>query len=127
MSRRQLLRVGRLGSFGLTLPALLRAEARGAPLKEEKSVPAALRPIRSCILVFYYGGPSHIDTYDMKPNAPAEIRGQFGSIATSVPGVRVCEHLPAYGTRDGPPCDRAQHAPPDDQPQCGGVHRALWP
>ena len=51
-------------------------------------------PIRSCILIFYYGGPSHIDTFDMKPNAPAEIRGQFGSIATSVPGLRVCEHLP---------------------------------
>ena len=94
MSRRQLLRVGGLGSFGLTLPALLRAEARGASLNDEKSVPAALRPIRSCILVFYYGGPSHIDTYDMKPNAPAEIRGQFGSIATSVPGIRVCELLP---------------------------------
>ena len=52
------------------------------------------RPIRSCILIFHYGGPSHIDTFDMKPNAPAEIRGQFGSIATSVPGSRVCEHLP---------------------------------
>jgi len=51
-------------------------------------------PIRSCILIFHYGGPSHIDTFDMKPNAPAEIRGQFGSIATSVPGLRVCEHLP---------------------------------
>jgi hypothetical protein len=45
-------------------------------------------------LVFYYGGPSHIDTFDMKPNAPAEIRGQFASIATSAPGLRICEHLP---------------------------------
>ena len=53
-----------------------------------------MQPIRSCILIFHYGGPSHIDTYDMKPNAPAEIRGQFSSIATSVPGIRVCEHLP---------------------------------
>ena len=95
MSRRQLLRVGGLGSFGLTLPALLRAEARGVSPKEGKIIPTALRPIRSCILIFHYGGPSHIDTYDMKPNAPAEIRGQFGSIATSVPGIRVCEHLPA--------------------------------
>jgi hypothetical protein len=94
ITRRQLLRVGGLGSLGLNLTALLRAEALGAPPKEEKKVTTALRPIRSCILVFYYGGPSHIDTYDMKPNAPAEIRGQFGSIATSVPGIRVCEHLP---------------------------------
>jgi Protein of unknown function (DUF1501) len=94
VSRRQLLCVGGLGSLGLTLPALLRAEALRPPLKDGKNIPAALRPIRSCILVFYYGGPSHIDTYDMKPNAPAEIRGQFSSIATSVPGIRVCEHLP---------------------------------
>ena len=94
MNRRQLLRVGGLGSFGLSLPALLRAETLGQPPKEQKHIPAALRPIRSCILVFYYGGPSHIDTYDMKPNAPAEIRGQFGSIPTSVPGIRVCELLP---------------------------------
>ncbi len=62
--------------------------------KKGRVCPGALRPIRSCILIFHYGGPSHIDTYDMKPNAPAEIRGQFGSIATSVPGIRVCEHLP---------------------------------
>ncbi len=94
ITRRQLLRVGGLGSLGLNLPALLRAEALGPSSKDRKNAPAALRPIRSCILVFYYGGPSHIDTYDMKPNAPAEIRGQFGSIATSVPGIRVCEHLP---------------------------------
>ncbi len=94
MSRRQLLRVGGLGSLGLNLTALLRAEALGSPPKGGKKVTAALRPIRSCILVFYYGGPSHIDTYDMKPNAPSEIRGQFGSIATSMPGIRVCEHLP---------------------------------
>jgi len=53
-----------------------------------------MRPIRSCILIFHYGGPSHIDTFDMKPKAPAEIRGQFGSIATRVPGLRICEHLP---------------------------------
>jgi hypothetical protein len=44
--------------------------------------------------VFYYGGPSHVDTYDMKPGAPAEVRGSFGSIATTAPGLKVCEHLP---------------------------------
>ena len=44
--------------------------------------------------MFYYGGPSHIDTVDMKPKAPAEVRGEFGSIATSAPGLRVCEHMP---------------------------------
>src|SRR5713226_3118174 len=62
---------------------------------------SAIRPvtttgkrIRSCILIFYYGGPSHLDTMDPKPDAPAEVRGEYRSIATSVPGLRVCEHLP---------------------------------
>ena len=52
------------------------------------------KPIRSCILIFYYGGPSHLDTFDPKPNAPAEVRGQYATIATAVPGVRFSEHLP---------------------------------
>jgi hypothetical protein len=90
MSRRRLLRIGGLGSLGLTLTGLLRAESEhpAAPGRTGKN------PIRSCILVFFYGGPSHIDTVDIKPKAPAEVRGQFASIATSVPGMRVCEHLP---------------------------------
>jgi len=46
------------------------------------------------VLIFYYGGPSHLDTSDMKPSAPREVRGLFGSIATSVPGLRVSEHMP---------------------------------
>jgi hypothetical protein len=87
LNRRQLLRIGGLGAFGLSLSNLLRAEnlrpnARGAA------------PIRSCILIFYYGGPSHLDTWDMKPKAPKEVRGEFSSIATSLPGLRVGEHLP---------------------------------
>ena len=94
VSRRQLLRVGGLGSLGLTLPNLLRAEAELGIANESGRARRALAPIRSCILIFYYGGPSHIDTYDMKPNAPLEIRGQFGSIATAVAGIRVCEHMP---------------------------------
>jgi Protein of unknown function (DUF1501) len=112
MSRRQLLRVGGLGSLGLTLPALLRAEALGPSSREVKGVSGVMRPIRSCILIFHYGGPSHIDTYDMKPNAPAEIRGQFGSIATSVPGIRVCEHLPqTAGVMDHLAIVRSMHHP----------------
>jgi hypothetical protein len=62
-------------------------------MRDARQERAARSTIRSCILIFHYGGPSHIDTFDMKPNAPPEIRGQFGSIATNVPGVRVCEHL----------------------------------
>jgi Protein of unknown function (DUF1501) len=94
LSRRRLLRIGSLGSLGLSLPRLLRAEGDATTAARSTGTPRMPRPIRSCILIFHYGGPSHIDTFDMKPNAPAEIRGQFSSIATSVPGLRVCEHLP---------------------------------
>jgi uncharacterized protein (DUF1501 family) len=83
LSRRRLLQVGGLGCLGLNLAGLLRAEA---------TRPAAR--VRSCILLFYYGGPSHLDTWDMKPDAPAEVRGEFKPIATRVPGLRVGEHLP---------------------------------
>src|SRR5437879_1672685 len=88
LSRRQLLRAGGLGAFGLNLAGLFRAgaTARGAPPQ-----PA---PVRHCIVIFYYGGPSHLDTWDPKPDAPAEVRGAFRTIATAAPGVRVCEHLP---------------------------------
>jgi hypothetical protein len=87
VNRRELLRIGGLGAFGLSLPDLLRAEDR-------RRAAGGVAPIRSCILVFYYGGPSHLDTWDMKPKAPKEVRGEFGSIATNVPGRRVSEHLP---------------------------------
>jgi hypothetical protein len=83
LTRRQLLRIGGLGIAGLSLSNLLRAEASGAASK-----------IKSCILLFYYGGPCQLDTWDLKPDAPAEVRGEFKSIATKVPGLRICEHLP---------------------------------
>ena len=92
MSRRGLLRIGSLGALGLTLPGLLRAD--GARAASGRSGGAARPRIQSCILIFYYGGPSHLDTWDMKPEAPREVRGIFGSIATSVPGLRVSEHMP---------------------------------
>ena len=55
---------------------------------------SGLSPIRSCILILYYGGPSHLDTWDMKPQAPREVRGEFQQISTSVPGRFVSEHFP---------------------------------
>lgn len=94
LSRRLILRIGGVGSLGLMLPSVLKAEADGTAEKGSVARKVVHQPIRSCILIFHYGGPSHLDTFDMKPHAPAEIRGQFGSIATSVPGLRVCEHLP---------------------------------
>ncbi len=86
-TRRSLIQLGGTSYLGLNLGGLLGAQAAGAELPSVKS-------IRSCILLFYYGGPSHLDTYDMKPDAPAEVRGSFQSISTSVPGLQICEHLP---------------------------------
>ncbi len=94
-TRRGLLSIGSLGALGLTLPGLLRAEGtREASGRDTKGAKASPSSIKSCILIFYYGGPSHLDTWDMKPNAPREIRGLFGSIPTSVPGIRVSEKMP---------------------------------
>jgi hypothetical protein len=87
LTRRRLLQIGGLGCLGLNLAALFRAQAA------EPSRPRAAS-LKSCILLFYYGGPSHLDTWDMKAEAPAEVRGEFRTIATSVPGLRVSEHLP---------------------------------
>ena len=83
MSRRRLLSIG--GSLmGLSLAGLLRAEGRSRHKPRAKSV----------IFLHQYGGPSHHDTFDMKPAAPAEIRGEFKPIATTLPGLRICERLP---------------------------------
>jgi len=87
LTRRRWLRIGGLGALGLDLARPLRADAGAV----SRRPPA---PVRSCILIFYYGGPSHLDTWDPKPEAPREVRGEFRPIATSVPGIRVSEHLP---------------------------------
>ncbi len=87
MSRRDLMQVGGLGlAGGLSLPALLAAE--------NAQTVDARAPARSVILVNLLGGPSHIDMFDMKPEAPAEIRGEFQPIRSSVPGLDVCELMP---------------------------------
>ncbi|MBI3862129.1 MAG: DUF1501 domain-containing protein [Planctomycetia bacterium] len=83
MSRRRWLQIGAVALSGLDPIRALRAA-------ESESLP----PVRSCILVFYQGGPSHLDTWDMKPKAPAEVRGDFKPIATAVPGLWASEHLP---------------------------------
>ena len=85
LTRREILRIGGLSVVGLNLPALLAHESRRA---------APSRKPKSCLLFFLEGGPSHIDLWDMKPAAPAEVRGEFKPIPTTIPGLQVCEHLP---------------------------------
>jgi hypothetical protein len=90
LSRREFLRVGGLTPVGLGLGQLLAHEARAA-----RQTPLKLKPrAKSVLIIFMEGGPSHIDLWDMKPDAPAEVRGEFKPIKTTVPGLHVCEHLP---------------------------------
>src|ERR1043166_7800139 len=84
VSRRNFLRIGALGLGGLALPQLLKAESLTGMRRSHKAV----------LMIFLPGGPSHQDIFDLKMDAPAEIRGEFKPIATSVPGIQICEHLP---------------------------------
>ena len=93
LTRRELIDVGRAGLFGLTLPQLLQIEATLAADKGDRSLPG-FGTAKRCIVLFLYGSPSQLETYDMKPNAPVEIRGSMQPIASSLPGLDVCEHLP---------------------------------
>src|SRR5437870_2566629 len=89
MRRREFLRVGLAGLGSLTLPGLfrLRAEATDTQNARERT---------AVILVWLPGGPSHLETYDPKPLAPAEYRGPFSTIATKIPGTAICELLPRH-------------------------------
>jgi hypothetical protein len=84
VSRRSFLQLGGLALGGLSLPQLLQAESQAGIRSSHKSI----------IMIFLSGGPPHQDMVDLKPTAPAEIRGEFKPIATSVPGIQICEHLP---------------------------------
>jgi hypothetical protein len=95
-SRRQLLRAGGLSLLGLNLPRLLAGRAAAA---QGASPGGSFGRARSCILLFQWGGPAHQDTWDMKPDAPLEYRGEFRPIATTVPGIHICEHLPRLAQR----------------------------
>lgn len=98
VNRRRLLYAGTAGFMGLSLPSYL--SARSAIAKDStESVPAAFGRARACILLFMWGGPAHQDTWDLKPSAPREIRGEFQPISTSVPGIQISEHFPLLAQR----------------------------
>jgi hypothetical protein len=90
LDRRELLRVGGLSLAGLSLPGLLQNTARGAARPAARSFGKA----KSCIILYLSGGPAQLDTFDPKPDAPEDIRGEFSTIATAVPGVRFSELVP---------------------------------
>ena len=85
VSRRNFLQIGAFGA-GLTLADLLRARAANEPGRTSAS--------KSVVMIYLPGGPSHMDMYDLKPDAPAEFRGEFKPIPTNVPGIQICEHMP---------------------------------
>src|SRR5215216_2353872 len=84
VSRRNFLRIGALGLGGLALPQLLQAEAASGIRKSHKAI----------IMIYLPGGPPHQDMFDIKIDAPSEIRGEFRPTSTNVPGIQICEHLP---------------------------------
>jgi hypothetical protein len=91
IARRQMLEVGALGLAGLSLPRLLAAADANLPSKREKA--------KSCILLFLMGGPPQHSTWDPKPDAPAEVRGEIGALATNIPGVHFGELMPQLAGR----------------------------
>jgi hypothetical protein len=86
VSRREFLQIGSAGFLGLTLPGLFAAQQSLAAERTDNE--------RSVILVFLWGGPPHQDSFDMKPDSPAEVRGQFKPMPTNIPGTHICELLP---------------------------------
>src|SRR5438105_1721441 len=84
ISRHNFLKIGAMAFGGLTLTDLLAAEARAGTRSSQKAV----------IVVYLPGGPAHQDTFDLKPDAPSEMRGEFKPIKTNVPGIEICEHAP---------------------------------
>src|SRR6185436_4861468 len=88
VTRRDFLQVGTLGAIGLSLAKLAQLQALGAADKSKSS--------RACIMIFNLGAPSQLDTFDMKPDAPAEIRGPFKPISTKSPDIQISEILPLH-------------------------------
>jgi hypothetical protein len=92
LTRRELLQVGYSGLLGIGVPSILAGQAAaGTASKANKA--------KSVVLIFLTGAPSHLDTFDLKPQAPVEIRGDFKAIATKAAGVHYCEHLPGLAAR----------------------------
>ena len=118
LHRRDFLTAGAAGLFGLSLHDMLRAEAAG-------DTASARRPATGVIQIWLSGGPATIDMWDLKPEAPEEIRGEFRPIDTAVPGVSITEHMPRLASADEPLCAGALARPHDLR--LTGRARRIWP
>ena len=107
LTRRQLLQVGGAGLFGLSLSKVLAAEsaqAAGNAHAARYAQPARNARAKSILFLYLFGGPSQLETFDMKPDAPSNVRGPFQPIASRTPGFRICEHLPRLAQSSGRYC-----------------------
>ena len=136
LSRRSALQAG--GLFGLSLPTLLQQQALGAS-------DSLIGNAKSCIILYCWGGQSHIDTWDLKPKAPSSIRGPFNPIATNISGIQVGEHIPKLATMTdklaivrsmfhtdsahgrGMYWNMTGHKPPQNRPGNIAPKRSDWP
>src|SRR5262245_61285663 len=110
IGRRELLQVGGLSLLGAGLSDLLRLEAQAVPIA------TARKKAKAVVFIFQSGGPSQHETFDPKPDAPDGIRGEYGTTATRLPGVRFCEYLPRLAQRaDKFAIVRTMHHPSDRQ------------
>ncbi len=154
VTRREMLRIGGLGALGLSLPELLRSRQAVAALSR-RADPSRPGKAKACIILFLMGGPPQHSTWDPKPNAPTEVRGDFKPIATAIPGLQICELMPrtarladhicvlraissndnahsssGYFMMTGVPhqpmnFENANPGPPNDHPNLGAVVRRL--
>jgi hypothetical protein len=93
ITRREMLRAGGLSLYGLSLTDFYRLQA-DTPAPSPRPLSSGFGQAKACILLYLYGAPSQLEVFDLKPNAPVEIRGEFKPAVTSVPGLSICEHLP---------------------------------
>jgi len=154
LSRREIMRVGALGLTGLALPQLLEQNALAQPTRETS---ANRGKAKSCILLFLMGGPPQHSTWDPKPDAPADVRGEIGPLSTNVPGIQFGELMPRLATQADKLCvlravstgdnahsssgyymltgrphapmnrENANPGPPNDWPNIGAVVNSLHP
>src|SRR3954468_7606988 len=113
IGRRELLKVGGLSLLGTGLADLLRLESHAAEVAGRGRVPGRAK---SVVFIFQSGGPSQHETFDPKPEAPSEIRGEYGTTQTKLAGVRFCEYLPRLAQRASKfAVVRTMHHPADRQ------------